>query len=344
MRWIYLVTGAAGHLGLTVTEALIRRGDDVRALVLPQDEYAPQLPEEAKVYVGDVCAPATLEDAFTVGPEEQLAVVHCAGLVSIASRYQQAVYDVNVTGTRNVIAQCEKHGAARLVYVSSVHALPALPKGEIIREIDSFDPAKVSGLYAQTKAEATASVLEAARRGLNASVVHPSGIFGPNDYGRGHLTQLVCDCFDGRLTAGIAGGYDMVDVRDVAAGILSCLDKGRAGECYLLSNRYVGVPEIFEEMAKITGHKRVTTFLPLWFIRWVAPLAELYYRLRRQTPLFTAYSIETLESNALFSHEKAARELGFAPRPFEETLRDTVAWLDAHGRFQKSDRHVGNAA
>ena len=335
MKNIYLITGAAGHLGNTILRKLADKGEPTRALVLPADAHAPQVACATRVFAGDLCDPSSIEEAFAVGADERLIVLHCAGIVTIASKYQQAVYDVNVTGTRNVIALCERHGASRLVYVSSVHALPELPKGETSREIKHFDPQAVSGLYAQTKAEATQAVLDAAARGLSASVVQPSGICGPFDYGHGHLTQLVTDFYERRLTAGLNGGFDFVDVRDVADGVIACAEKGRAGECYLLTGEYQTIPQVLESLHQITGRKRVRTILPLGFVKLVAPLAELYYKVLRQTPLFTAYSIETLETNAVFSCEKAARELGYTHRPFRDTLADTVDWLRQQGRLKE---------
>lgn len=337
MRNLYLVTGAAGHLGLTVVQALTQRGDAVRALVLPGDRAAAHLPKSAQVIMGDVRDKASLAAFFAPEPDARLTIIHCAGIVSIASRYEPAVFDVNVTGTKNIVDLCVERRVHKLVYVSSVHAVPEKPKGTTICEVCEFDPAQVIGLYAQTKAEATAYVLAAVReRGLDASIVHPSGISGPGDYGNNHLTQLVRDWHDGRLTAGIRGGYDFVDVRDVADGILRCAEHGEKGECYFLTNTYVTVPEIFNMLTDLTGRKRIRTFLPIWFVRITAPFAELYYRLLRQKPLYTSYSVHTLESNAVFSHEKAARALGYHTRPFRETLADTLAWCEKAGLFAKA--------
>ena len=170
-------------------------------------------------------------------------------------------------------------------------------------------------------------------RGLDVRVVHPSGICGPYDYGHGHLTQLVQDFCTGRLAAGVDGGYDFVDVRDVAAGILACCERGRPGECYILSGRYCTVRDVLAMLHRITGRRRVRVMLPLWLARAAAPLSEQYYRLLRQPPLYTAYSLYTLSSGARFSHAKAARELGYTTRPFGTTLADTVAWLRRQGRI-----------
>ena len=222
---------------------------------------------------------------------------------------------------------------SKLVYVSSVHAIPEKPQGMVMTEITGFDPDKVIGYYAKTKAEATSYILEAAKQGLDACVVHPSGIVGPYDYGRSHLTTLVVDYYKGRLTAGIDGGYDFVDVRDVAKGIIAACEKGRQGECYILSNKYFTVSEILTMLHEITGRKKIKSIMPFWFIKATAPLAELYYKIRQQPPLFTPYSIYTLNSNGLFSHRKATSELGYTTRDMKETLSDTVNWLKEIGRI-----------
>lgn len=325
MEELYLVTGAAGHLGSALVDQLLKAGKPVRALVLPKEKDL--LPKGVDVFVGDVTQKESLAPFFANPDQKELIVLHCAGIVSIASKYSQKVYDVNVGGTKNVVDLCREQGVKKLIYVSSVHAIPELPRGEIMTEIDTFDPEAVVGLYAKTKAEATAYVLSAAKVGLPVSVVHPSGISGPFDCGRGHLTTLVLDYCKHRLTSGIQGGYDFVDVRDVAQGILACCTQGQNGQCYILSNRYYTVREVLTLLHEITGKKEIKTYLPLWFVKGAAPLAELYYKIRRQPPLFTAYSIYTLNSNAVFSHEKATKELGFAPRDLRETLEDTVDWL-----------------
>lgn len=329
----YLVTGAAGHLGNTIVGELIARGEQVRALVLPNDSAAKRLPKQVEIVEGDVLDLASLERFFAVAADTRIVVIHCAGIVTVASKYQQIVYDVNVTGTKNIVDLCLQKGAHKLVYISSVHAIPELPKGQVITEIKGFDPNKVIGLYAKTKAAATALVLESVKKGLNASVVHPAGICGPYDYGKGHLTQLVIDYYKGKLAAAVDGGYDFVDVRDVAQGVLACCEQGKPGECYILSNHYYSIPEVLEVFHDVTGKKRIKTFLPMWLAKATAPLGELYYKLRKQPPLYTPYSLHTLTSNGRFSNDKARRELGYHVRPFKLTVADTVRWLACEHRI-----------
>ncbi|HBR32905.1 MAG TPA: dihydroflavonol 4-reductase, partial [Clostridiales bacterium] len=301
MSKVYLVTGAAGHLGSTIVRKLTEMGKKIRILILPDEKNLPE--GNYELFHGDVCIKESLGDFFDNQSKDDFIVVHCAGIVSIASKYIQKVYDVNVTGTKNIVDLCIEHKVKKLVYVSSVHAIPEKKKGETITEVNQFNPDDVIGLYAKTKSEATGYVLSAVKNGLDASVVHPSGICGPYDNGRGHITTLVIDYIKRRLTSGVGGGYDFVDVRDVADGIIACCEKGRAGECYILSNKYYTVREVLHMLHEITGRKEIKSFLPLWFIKLTAPIAELYYKILKQPPLFTPYSIYTINSNASFSHE-----------------------------------------
>ncbi len=331
---LYLVTGAMGHLGNTIVKRLLEQHKRVRGLALPGDHAVSFSDPQVEIVRGDICDPDSLEPFFSNPSHYDLVVIHTAGIVSIASKYQQKVYDVNVTGTKNLLEQCQKHGVRKLVHVSSVHAIPEQSSGQIITEVSRFDPDQVHGLYAKTKSEASQLVLDAAAGGLNASVVHPSGIIGPGDWGHGHLTQLVIDYLDGRLVAGVNGGYDFVDVRDVADGILSCADKGRQGECYILSNQFCRVRDLLRMLHEITGKKEIKVILPTWLAKATAPLAERYYKILKQPPLYTAYSLYTLSSNANFSHQKAGRELDFSPRPLQQTLADTAKWLLENRRLK----------
>lgn len=334
MRRIYIITGANGHLGYTIVKELIEKEVEIRALVLPNEN--PQRLEElgCKIYFGNVCNKEDLENLFGGSENQEIIVIHCAGLISIASRVSKLVYDVNVNGTKNVVDQCMEHKVKRLIHISSVHAIPELKKGEKIIEVDQFNPDLVKGEYAKTKAIATNYVLEKAKEGLNAVVIHPSGIIGPYDYGKGHLTQLVLDYFNKKLTALVDGGYDFVDVRDVASGIIQAIEKGRKGECYILSNDYISVRELIKIISTFSSRKPIKTILPIWFAKVTAPLAELYYKIRRKPPLYTSYSLYTLQSNSNFSHEKATNELGFTPRDIKETVKDTIVWMKEKGRIK----------
>lgn len=328
MKKIYIVTGANGFLGNNVVRQLLGKADtEVRALVSSLDRAEALQGLDCKIFAGDVTKIDTLAKIFEVPKDAEVFVIHCAGIVYIKSKPNPEVYSVNVGGTRNIVAKTlEING--KLVYVSSTHAIPELPKGMTITEVGSFDPAKVEGEYAKSKADAGQYVLDAVKnRGLDACIVHPSGIIGPYDYGISHLTQMIKDVMDGSLWAGVKGGYDFVDVRDVAQGILLACKKGKAGECYILSGHYVSVPELLQMVAEAAEVKPITKFIPLWLAKASAPLAEKYYEIKKQKPLYTKLSLDVLESNGNISHAKAERELGYHARATKETIKDTVDWL-----------------
>lgn len=331
---IYIVTGANGFLGNNIVRVLNQKPDcQVRALVSSMDRADALKGLNCEFFEGDVTKPETLKEIFTVPADAKAYVIHCAAVVYIKSKPNPAVYEVNVLGTKHVAEKTlEING--KMVYANSVHAIPELPNGETMIEIEDFDLAKVEGIYAKSKAEAAKYVLDMVKtRGLDACIVHPSGIIGPDDFKTSHLTQLIIDAATGRLKAGVKGGYDFVDVRDVTAGILSACVHGKAGECYILSGHYVSIPELFQMIAKATGRKPIKTFLPLWLAKLTAPLSEIYYSIKKQPPLYTKYSLYTLEANANFSHAKADRELGYTVRAPQTTIDDTVKWLKRVGRI-----------
>lgn len=332
---IFLVTGANGHLGNTVAKALKDKGETVRGFVMPKDKSTALIGLDFEVVEGNICDLNSLDLLFQGLQHYEIIVIHTAGIVTIATKHDDLVYEVNVNGTRNIIKKCLEYQVKRLVYISSVHAIPEKPRGEVIEEVSEFHPDFVKGLYAKTKAEATRLVLESVREGLDAVVVHPSGIIGPNDYGFGNLTQLVLDFIDGRLGVTIKGGYDFVDIRDVTSGILAAVEKGRKGECYILSNQFYTVKEFLDLLAEVSHKKKIKFVLPMWLAVWTAPLSEYWYKLRKKPPLFTVYSLFTLTSNACFSHKKADRELGYTTRDMRDTLRETVVFLQGEHRMRK---------
>lgn len=330
MHDLYLITGATGNLGRTIIQALQERGARIRALVMPGDPGEEDLPEGVEVIHGDVRDGASLSDFFR-GDLRGACLIHCAGLITIASKAPPMLWQVNVEGTRHVLQGCRAHGVGRVVYVSSVHAIPEGKRGQILREVSRFSPEGVRGHYAKSKAAATAIALEAARNGLNLSVVHPSGILCPGDGGRGNTSSVILSYCRGKLPVATRGGYDFVDVRDVAQGTLACAARGRQGECYILSGRYATLEEILGYIRRRTGGRRVA-YLPLWFVRLLAPALEAIRLLRGQPLFLTPYSAYTLGSPAAFSHEKASLELGYRPRRLEETLDDVLAGLGKPGR------------
>jgi len=325
---LYLLTGAAGYLGSNISRKLLERGEKVRALVLPGDPAAKHVPEEVEIVSGDLLDLESLERFFAAPEGTEVIALHCASFVTINPDPSPKVYAVNVTGTRNILAMCLKHAVKKLVYISSTGAIPELPNGRTIREVDWYDPKTVVGYYGETKAEATQLVLDAVHeKGLDASIIYPSGIAGPNDFGYSFFATFVIDAAMGRMPAGVQGSFNAVDVRDLADGVIACAEKGGKGEGYIMSNDLVTIREMFQLIARYTGTKEVKMILPVWAAKALAAVMKIQSKLTGKPALLTSFAIYNLARNNNFSSEKAIRELGYKTRPFEETIEDTVAWL-----------------
>ena len=330
---IYLVTGAAGFLGGTVVRQLIESGDEVRAFVLPNDKSAKYLPKEVQIIEGDLCNINSLEKLFTVPEGKETICLHIASIVTVNPEYNPKVMEVNVEGTKNIIKMCEKHKECKkLVYCSSTGAIKELPKGQKIKEVDNFNEQDVIDCYSKSKALATQAVLDAVRNdGLNACVVHPSGILGPIDYAIGETTKVQLQIIKGEMPAGIAGSFNLCDVRDLADGIIKAIEKGRKGECYILANDEVSFKDFSKMLADEAGVKRIKTFLPIWFANFLAKIMEKQAKKKGTRPLMTTFSVYNLARNNDFDYTKAKEELDYKTRPYEETIHDEVVWYNQAG-------------
>ena len=331
MKKVYIITGANGFLGNNIIRILEKDADnEIRAFVLKDDSIKSLENLNCKIYYGDVTNKESLSSIFENTNGKEVFVIHCAAIVYIKSKYNPLIYNVNVNGTKNIVDKVLELNA-KLVYVSSVHAIPEKPNNDLISEVTNFNPDDVYGLYAKTKAEAAKYVMDAIKnKNLNACIIHPSGIIGPNDFGNSHLTQLIKVVSNGKLFACVKGGYDFVDVRDVAKGVTNACKNGIKGECYILSNRYITIKELCDLICDLQKRKRIKIILPISIAKLIAPLFELYYNLKKETPLFTKYSLYTLSSNANFSNKKAKQYLDFKNRSIEDTIKDTIEWINKY--------------
>jgi len=330
-KTVYLVTGATGFLGSNVCAQLLERGEKVKALVMPNDKAVRFVPSQVEICLGDLCNKDSLEQFFSVQDGMETIVIHCASMVTVNPDFNQKLIDINVGGAKNIIDKCLEHKECRkLVYVSSTGAIPELPKGQKIKEVDRFDANKVVGCYSQSKALATQAVLDAVReRGLNACVVHPSGILGPGDYAVGETTGTIIQIINGEMPVGIKGSFNLADVRDLAFGCIMAAEKGRKGECYILANKEVTLKELCEALSRESGCKPPKFYLPLGLAKFMARMMEKQAKKKGTKPLLTTFSVYNLERNNSFDYSKAEKELGYKTRSYEETLRDEVRWLKA---------------
>lgn len=292
------------------------------------------IPRGIEIVHGDLLDNASLDRFFETEEGDEVYVIHSASIVWVRVEENPKVHAVNVDGTANIIAQCVKHRATKLIYISSTGVIPELPAGQKIREVNHFWPrAGLIGYYSETKAEATQLIMDALKQypELDASVIHPSGICGPNDYAFGSVTRMVRDFALGKMNMGIEGTFNSVDARDLADGVISACEKGRRGECYILSNEVVTMHDMFRVMNEAGGFSRKYHVLPKKLAYVGVRVLAMVSKFTGKEPLLSDFNIYMLNCNNEFDCSKAERELGFRCRPFSESIRDTMSRLRAEG-------------
>lgn len=337
-----LVTGATGHIGNVLVRKLSERypQETIRILLQHGERLDPFDGLELQLYYGDIRKDADVRRAVNGAR----LVFHLAGLIETAPRKPQLLYQVNIGGTRNVVEACLDYQVERLVYVSSIHALAELPDGQSICEIKDFPCADLLGPYARSKSNATAVVYDGIARGLDAVIVFPSGVVGPFDNRLSEVGRMLKHLSSQgwlKLVMSFNGAYDFVDVRDVVNGMLAAARIGRRGEGYILSGFRVTLREVIRiERAALGQRQPKIFFAPNWLVKAAAWLTHGLCRIIRIKPFFTPYSVSVLESNSNISHEKAARELGYEPRPLMDTFRDSLLWMQENGQIRRPRKHA----
>ncbi len=335
----YLLTGAAGFLGTNICMQLLEKGCKVRALVLPNDKSVKFIPKDVEVVIGDLTDADSLDAFFNVPDGATSAIIHCASMVTVDPAYSEKLMAVNVTGTRNIITKVLAHPECeKMVYVSSTGAIPEAPMGTPIKEVDKFepcDPKLVVGAYSQSKAKASQMVLDAVRvMGLKACIVHPSGILGPNDHAIGETTATLLQIIKGAMPMGMQGSFNLCDVRDLAAGTIAAIDKGRIGECYILANEPVTLKELCEMLHDECDAKKIGFYLPLGLANTIAKGLEKQAEKSGKKPMMTTFSVYNLARNNVFDYSKAKTELGYTTRSYRETIHDEVQWMMEEGLIE----------
>lgn len=325
---LYIVTGAAGNLGSAIVRELAGSNKNVRAFVLRGEEAAKHLPVNASVIEGDVTDVSTLEALFADIPEgTSTYVIHCAAMVSVSNLVADRIWHVNVDGTQNVIDKCRECGA-RLIFIGSTGAIPELPKGTAIREVNHFDPDAVIGIYDRTKAAASQLVLDAIHNDeIEGCLILPSGISGPGDYTFGNVAGVIKEYVEGKMPAGVEGTFNCGDNRDMAGAIIRACRDGRNGESYILGGDMIGMKEVFDILAVHTGLPTIKTILPARIGMLIGKVSDLAEHMTGKPQRMTSFAVYNLLRNNEFDSSKAIAELGYSPRPMAQSISEEIDWM-----------------
>ncbi len=327
------VTGAAGFIGSHVVMRLAEEGCEVRALVLPNDRapslaaLPPSLSAKVNRVDGDLSDPHRLAAQM----EGCDLVIHLAAIYAIWLSRPALMWEVNVEGTRHIMTAARKAGIRRVVHTSSIAAVGSRPGMELADETVGFNDWDIADDYVLSKYVAELEALSFAGPDLEVVSVNPAFPFGGNDTAPTPTGKLVLDIIEGRLPFFIAGGFNAVDVRDVAEGHLLGAMYGESGRRYILGGHNVTYGDFAARVGAIIRRSPPKFMMPTPVLRQVGAVAGwLATHVTRKPPLMTDRSVAYLAGRWLwFSTARAESELGYRPRPLDEAIESSVRWFSS---------------
>jgi dihydroflavonol-4-reductase len=328
------ITGASGFAGGNLLRVLLEeksqqaeRCQPIRALIHRGRRAIAGL--DVEQVEGSVTDLDSLTRAF-MGVD---IVYHLAGSISLETNSWPEVEAINVAGTRNVVEACLRCRVRRLIHFSSIHALVQEPFDSPVDENSPLVSSPTAPPYDRSKAAAEREVRAGMARGLDAVILNPTALVGPYDFQPSFFGEAVLFMASGLLPALVEGGFDWVDVRDVALGAAAAARFAPPGASYILGGHWHSVRDVAEITAQLNRRHAPLLTVPMGIAQAAAPVVEFLAHLVRLRPIFTRNTLRALHSNHQVSHARAERELGYHPRPLTESLTDTIAWFRDTGRL-----------
>ncbi|MGZ5870872.1 MAG: NAD-dependent epimerase/dehydratase family protein [Bradyrhizobium sp.] len=327
-----LVTGGTGFIGQHLVSALAAGDRQVRVLDLrPPTCAVPQV----EYIAGSVLDPGSVDEALRDIDE----VYHLAGLPGMWIPKKSDFYAVNCHGTEVVIAAARKRGIARFLHCSTESILfRSSPSQDAASERSLSPPQEMPGPYTRSKMLAEQFAIQAAASGFPLVIGTPTMPIGTHDHNLTPPTAMLRHFLGGRIQLYLDFIVNLVDVRDVAAGLILAMEHGRSGHRYILGGESISLKRILQLMATISGRHYVSIPVPGRVAELTAAVLEFISdHVTHRPPSGTAEGVRIALRATELSIEKAQRELGYSPRPIEPALRDTIAYLlAARGKSPRS--------
>jgi dihydroflavonol-4-reductase len=319
-----LVTGGSGFIGQHLVSALVARNRQVRVL-----DLLPPALSEVQYIRGSVLDPALVDEALRDVDE----VYHLAALPGMWLPKKADFHAVNYHGTEVVIAAARKRGIARFLHCSTESILFGTPSSQdAVCEHGLLPADTMPGLYTRSKLLAEQLAMQTASSGYPVIVGTPTMPIGLHDHNLTPPTAMLRHFLDGRLHLYLDFIVNLVDVRDVATGLILAMEHGRAGHRYILGSEGIPLKRILELMAAISGRRNLTIPIPGHVAEMAATALEFISdHVTRRPPTGTAEGVRIALRAKELSIEKSQQELGYAPRPVEPALRDTITYLLSGG-------------
>ena len=315
------VTGASGHIGNVICRTLLKEGFSVKAM--HNSDFRALKDLDVELVKGSVLDYNTL-CALTSDCD---VVINCAAVISISGDPTGNVFKTNTEGPELLLRASLQQGVKRIIHLSTVHAVTELPYSDPYDETRPYKT-KNASVYDHSKARGEQVLLEGSfGKGIEVVIVRPSCVIGPYDFKPSKMGAALLDFKNGKVPFLPCGGYDMVDVRDVADTIVRSIALGKDREIYLLSGKYYDFRSFAAVIGKVTGQKMPRIVMPCWALRMILPLASLYFKVTGMSPSLTSESIDAIEhGHPSMNNAKATIELKHVVRPLEQTLKDFFDW------------------
>ena len=319
------ITGASGLVGANLARSLLAQGRRVRGLIHRDRRALEGL--EIELVQADVRDP----DGLCCALQGADVVYHLAANISLEMDDWDEVEAVNVGGTRNVVEACLRCGVRKLIHFSSIHAFQQEPLDTPLDESRPRVSSPKYPPYDRSKALGEQEVRLGIARGLQAVILNPTAIVGPYDFYPSYFGRAILSLVKGHVPALVPGGFDWVDVRDVVGAAMQAERLAPSGASYLLSGHWHSVVEVAALVAALAGGRTPLLTVPVGLAYAAAPLMRWFSHFNGTRPIYTRVTLAALRSNPHISHARASRDLGYQPRPFRETLGDTLDWFARHG-------------
>ena len=311
------ITGGSGHLGNCLIEQLLHQDFAINAL------YTNNKPILSDINLNWIQGDITNKNAIQALIEDCDYLIHSAGMICIGDKNPEEVYRVNVIGTETIVDACIQKKNIRLIHISSSNAVQEGNKNEVF---DEKRPYKTSAdfAYPYTKATAEKYVLQAVKKHhLDALIIRPTSIVGPPDTKPSLLGQTILDINNNEMPAITSGGYNLIDVRDLAQTIINSFELGKSGEIYLVGGDFMSV----EDIAKASNTAKTPLKISLNLLLVLMPVINAYQKMFKLKYPITKQSISTLKAAPNnMDISKAIKELNHKPRPATESIQDFITW------------------
>ena len=322
-----LITGSSGHVGSNLIRKLHEQNYTIRCIDFDGDHRAYD-GYDVEIMKGDITDKDSLYPIF----EDVDVVFHTAALINLDRRFRKAIEVVNIEGTRNVCDVALEKGVKKLIHFSSVDAFYRLPIDEPLLEDRKLIEDKKGMPYDYSKAEGQRIVYDYCEKGLDASVIHPTSIVGPNDFKPGLPMQAFVDMANGKRKLMPNWGYNFIDVRDLCDAAISAVENGKTGQNYIIGGEYHMYLYIGELIGKQLDKKVVYGVLPEFVTYLPLPFEYIKALFTNKPRVLTLDAIHTAQTgNKVVPSTLAREELGHNPRPIEETIFDTIDFFQKRG-------------